>query len=301
MLRMNVEFDDLGLDAAAALFGAYHVFEPLILFLQEDPGFFDFLFLDFGGEGGVEVGLGTLVEEVFIPAVFLQDEENFVLDVHVVEEGHSVLFLLQQLVQVLEGGLLHDGFVQTLHAAVEAAVVVLLVLLQFKEDLLEFVVAGSDAGLELVELFVVDGALLDDLFLELEVVLQDDVGPPLEGVDGLLLVLQDLPHFGLVFFHVLADLVERLLLPFDEVEAEFEYFSEVGAEVLPELLLVALDPVVGKGVLLDQLVLPLVVQVALQLLLQLVHQLPLDLVRLLARLQLLRTHALAPVVEEPIV
>lgn len=142
---------------------------------------------------------------------------------------------------------------------------------------------------------------MDDLFLELEVVLQDDVGPPLEGVDGLLLVLQDLPHFGLVFFHVLADLVERLLLPFDEVEAEFAYFSEVGAEVLPELLLVALDPVVGKGVLLDQLVLPLVVQVALQLLLQLVHQLPLDLVRLLARLQLLRTHALAPVVEEPIV
>ena len=132
-------------------------------------------------------------------------------------------------------------------------------------------------------------------------VLEDDVGPPLEGVDGLLLVLEDLAHFGLVFFHVLADLVERLLLPFDEVEAEFEYFSEVGAEVLPELLLVALDPVVGKGVLLDQLVLPLVVQVALQLLLQLVHQLPLDLVRLLARLQLLRTHALAPVVEEPIV
>jgi len=93
------------------MFGFDQVSQPLVLDLQQPFSLVDLFFLDQGGEGSVEVGLGRFIDQVLVAAVFLQEQEHFVVDDHVVEDVDPVLLFLEQFVEVFKGCLLHDPLV----------------------------------------------------------------------------------------------------------------------------------------------------------------------------------------------
>lgn len=92
----DVEFDRLGFDAAAALLGPDHILQAVLLLLEKYLGILVFFLLDSGLKGGVKIGLGAFVEQHLVSAVFLQDEDDFGIDVQGLEDADPILLLLQQ-------------------------------------------------------------------------------------------------------------------------------------------------------------------------------------------------------------
>jgi hypothetical protein len=152
-----------------------------------------------------------------------------------------------------------------------------------------------------VEFFGVDGLPAEGPLLDPQVVLQDDVGPSLEGVEGFPFVLQHLLHLLLALLHILADLLQRFLLPLDQIQTQLKGLRIVRSEVLPKTLLIALNSVISKTVLFNQLVGGLVLVVALSLLPELIEQVVLELIGLFAGFEFFGADAAAAVVEEAVV
>lgn len=115
-----------------------------------------------------------------------------------------------------------------------------------------------------------------DFLLFAKVFREYDFRPPVKGVDGLFLVVKYLAHFGLTVLHVLADFFKGFLLPLNDVVAKFKDLSEVGTEVLPESLPVALDAINREGFLFYKSVVSFVGLIARKLFPKLAYKLRLD-------------------------
>ena len=265
MLGVHLLLYHLALHPAAPHLRLYHVFQPRLLLLQQQRRLFHLHLVYERHEGRVEVWLRALVQQVFVSGVLFEDGEGFAVDGDAIEDVYPVFLLLEQLVEVLVGGFLEDGFVETFEVEEVALVLLLLALLELDEDLLELVEALGDAGLEAVEFVGADGLFGKGPFLDPHVVLQDDVGPPFKGVQSLSFVLQDLLHLLVSLLHVFADLLQRLLLPLNQVQAQLKRLGVVRPEVFPKPLLIALHSIVSEAVFFDLLVGLLVLVVALPL------------------------------------
>ena len=154
---------------------------------------------------------------------------------------------------------------------------------------------------KMLQLLRINRLMRNHLLLQLQMILKNDLRSLLKCHYRLSLITQHLLHFGLTITHIFTYLLQRFLLPLNNIQTQLRYLSKIRSEIFPKPLLISINPIIRKTFLLYPLILPLIILVRSQLLLQLINQHRLDLDRLLTSLQFLTSNTITSIMKKSII